>query len=160
MRKFRIKGASRETAEDVVLFINANNKDEATRKANASGVLVSEIKEIEVEEPKVLKTTSNPALGRYINKRRRNETASDKINRKLAFAVADLNVVLFVLICLSGLFAGCKLIYESWGINNYLVAMGIVTPIIAFLIGIQICGFTAIICSIHRDVKHLRDSTP
>ena len=157
MSKFEIKGASRETAEDVVLFINANNKDEAMRKANASGVLVSEIKQIEVEDPKVLKTTSNPALARYMI-RRTNEKASDKINRKLAFAVADLNAVLFVLICLSGLFAGCKLIYESWGINNYLVAMGIVTPIIAFLIGIQICGFTAIICSIHRDVKHLAEA--
>ena len=159
MSKFEIKGASRETAEDVVLFIDANNKDEAMRKANASGVLVSEIKEIQVEEPKVIKTTSNPALARYMI-RRRNETASDKINRKLAFAVADLNAVLFVLICLSGLFAGWKLISENWEKNDSAIAMGIATPVIAFLIGIWICGFTAIICSIHRDVKHLRDSTP
>ena len=79
---------------------------------------------------------------------------------KLAFAVADLNAVLFVLICLSGLFAGWKLIYENWEKNNSAIAMGIATPVIAFLIGIWICGFTAIICSIHRDVKHLRDSTP
>ena len=159
MSKFEIKGASRETAEDVVLFIDANNKDEAMRKANASGVLVSEIKQIEVEDPKVLKTTSNPALARYMI-RRTNEKASDKINRKLAFAVADLNAVLFVLICLAGLFSGWKLIYENWEKSNSAIAMGIATPVIAFLIGIWICGFTAIICSIHRDVKHLRDSTP
>jgi len=155
MSKFEIKGASRETAEDVVLFIDANNKDEAMRKANASGVLVSEIKEIQVEEPKVIKTTSNPALARYMI-RRTNETASDKINRKLAFAVADLNAVLFVLICLSGLFAGWRIIQN--GTHESAVAMGIATPIVAFLIGIQICGFTAIICSIHRDVKHLAET--
>ena len=158
MAKFEIKGASRETAEDVVHVIYADNKTEAMRKANAAGVLVSEIKEI--EELNVIKTTNNPALARYTNQAMTNEKASEKINRKLAFAVADMNAVLFVIICLSGLYTGWRLIYENWGTNDSAVAMGIAAPILAFLIGIQICGFTAIICSIHRDVKHLRDSTP
>ncbi len=160
MTKFEIKGASRETAEDVVHVVYANNKDEAMRKANAAGVLVSEINELGVEETKVIKTTSNPALARYVNRSMTNESASDKINRKLAFAVADLNAVLFLLICLFGLYRGWGLIYENWGKDNSAVAMGIATPVFAFLIGIWICGFTAIMCSLHRDVKHLTDSTP
>ena len=158
MSKFEVKGASRETAEDVVFFIDAKNKDEAMNKANASGVLVSEIKEI--DELNVINTTNNPALARYTNQAMTNEKASEIINRKLAYAVADMNVVLFVLICLSGLYTGWRLIYENWGTNDSAVAKGILTPILAVLIGIQICGFTAIICSIHRDLKHLRDSTP
>jgi hypothetical protein len=158
MGEYEIKGAMRDTAEDVVVTIFAENEEEAARKANASGILITKISDKEMERHhqveddmeqlgyRVVKSSTNPTQARS------GMTMTDRINRWLAKSVAEINGILFLFICLGAFLYGGSVVMKG----HYALGMSIIGGTI--LLGVMIFGVTAIFCSIHRDVNLLSDN--
>jgi hypothetical protein len=161
MRKYQVKGARRDTAEDVSVVVDAESEQDAAQKANASGILVHQITELEELKQNEITPSSNPALARYVNKQMSPMSMTTRINRWLANAAAELNVIIFFLICLAGVIIGGLLIKN--GLANERdttnVLLGFMVIISSFVCGIFICGVLAMLSSIHHDVKHISEST-
>ena len=115
----------------------------------------------EAEEKKVKSRSASDHL-RSLSKTRINSTMkwTDKVNFWLAKTVAELNGYLFILICLCGFIAGGLQLVQidlQAGAGQFFLRVFLCTAMIlsSILGGILACGYTAIICSMHKSLNQM-----
>lgn len=129
---------------------------EATMKT-ASINLIKEKVAADAAKKKAKSRAASDQLRALSNKRTSaNMKWTDRVNLWLAKTVAELNGLLFIMICLSGVVIGVVLLVQA-DREQFFFTGSISTLIIlgSILLGIMLCGFTAIMCSMHKSLGQM-----